>query len=697
MEKSQPDSDSSQLSFQETIEQLQQTLAATHQGWFDLNLDTGRAVVNEQYAMMLGYDPKTFVETLESWHKRLRTEDRSRVEAVFRDYAEGRRPDYRVEFLEQTHCGEWIWILSVGAIVARNPLGKPLRLVGTRIDITERKRAEAAKVISEARYGLLLENSMDAIIQASADGQLTSVNPAACTLFRATETEMLQLHSSDILDHTDARLEPMLAERSLTGRARGEVRMVRADGTHFEAEATTVLYQGHDGAMVTSMHLRDITDRHRYQAEIERLAYFDSLTGLPNRASLMRKLNDCHVTKNIGDKVDALFLLDLDQFKLINDTRGHAVGDAFLSAVASRIRDAVGTHDLVARFGGDEFVIHAPDIANETIHGIPTAIAIGQSVCYAVQQPIEIAGQVHVTTCSVGVTLFPKGEQQVNDLLREADTAMYHAKACGRNRVVMFEPKMHAELESRLQLERDLTAAIDRNELALYCQAQVDCRGNVVGSEMLLRWRHATQGYVPPDIFIPLAEESDLIFHIGTWVIEAACSIEVQMRRQDMSLPLSINISPKQFRHPDFVTHVKKTIAITKAHASQLIFEVTEGLLIEDVEEIVTRMNELKNIGVRFSIDDFGTGYSSLAYLKRLPLYELKIDKQFAQDVPTDADDVAIVHSIISMAKHLRLRVVAEGVETQEQADFLCAVGCDSLQGYLYARPVPIAEFLRWL
>lgn len=349
---------------------------------------------------------------------------------------------------------------------------------------------------------------------------------------------------------------------------------------------------------------------------------------------------------------------------------------------------------MVARFGGDEFVIHSPNIATELTYGFPTAIAIGQAVRYAVQQPIEVDGQVHVTTCSVGVTLFPKADQQVNDLLREADTAMYHARAAGRDQVVMFEPKMHVELEARLQLERDLDLASERDELALYCQAQVDCEGQIVGGEILLRWRHASKGYVSPNVFIPLAEESDLIFRIGAWVIEAACRVEVQVRQQGLALPLSLNISPKQFRHPDFVTHVKKSIISTRAHASQLIFEVTEGLLIENVEEVIARMNELKNIGIRFSIDDFGTGYSSLAYLKRLPLYELKIDKQFAQDVPTDADDVAIVHSILSVAKHLRLRVVAEGVETPEQSCFLCAAGCDILQGYLYAQPIPIDDFM---
>lgn len=694
MAKKQPTPDAKQLSFQETIERLQTSLAATHQGWFDLDLITGRAIVNEQYALMIGYEPRNFVESLQSWHARIRPEDLPRVESIFRDYAAGRRPDYRVEFRERTYCGEWIWILSVGAIVDRDHDGKPVRLVGTRLDITERKRAEAAKVISEARFGLLLENSMDAIIQATADGHLISANPAACTLFRATETALLQLHCDDIVDRTDPRIEPILSTRSRTGRARGEVRMVRADGTCFEAEATTALYQGHDGAMVTSLHLRDITERQRHQAEIESLAYVDSLTGLPNRIKLMQVLDAAHASKAVGSRVDALFLLDLDQFKLINDTRGHAVGDEFLKKVAARVREAVGNQDTVARFGGDEFVIHSSNIAAEITSGTFAAIGLGQAVCHAVQQPIEIAGQIYVATCSVGVTLFPKSEQQVNDLLREADIAMYHAKAAGRNQVAMFESKMHVELESRLQLEHDLSLAIEREELELHFQAQVDCVGEIVGGEILLRWQHAHRGHVPPDIFIPLAEESDLIFRIGAWVIEAACTIEVQMRQQGLALPLSINISPKQFRHPDFVMHVKKTISSTKAHGSQLIFEVTEGLLIEDVEEIVARMNELKKIGVRFSIDDFGTGYSSLSYLKRLPLYELKIDKQFAQDVPVDADDVAIVHSILSVAKHLGLRVVAEGVETQEQADFLCAAGCDTLQGYLYARPVPIAAFL---
>jgi EAL domain-containing protein (putative c-di-GMP-specific phosphodiesterase class I) len=319
---------------------------------------------------------------------------------------------------------------------------------------------------------------------------------------------------------------------------------------------------------------------------------------------------------------------------------------------------------------------------------------LAHEILLALQAPVEIDGQVYSETGSIGVTLFPKGTETANDLLREADTAMYRAKEAGRNRVVLFETAMHAELEFQLRLEHDLALALSRDGFQLHCQPQIGHAGDLVGAELLLRWTQAGRGEISPAIFIPLAEESDLIIRIGRWVIDAACNIEVRTRQQGLTIPLSINISPKQFKHPTFVSQVSDALVLTNACASRLIFEVTEGVLIEDMEQIVERMETLGALGIRFSIDDFGTGYSSLFYLKRLPLYELKVDRSFVEGLPTDADDVAIVQSVLSIAKHLQLRVVAEGVETREQADFLINSGCDCLQGYLFGKPVAVGQFL---
>jgi EAL domain-containing protein (putative c-di-GMP-specific phosphodiesterase class I) len=315
----------------------------------------------------------------------------------------------------------------------------------------------------------------------------------------------------------------------------------------------------------------------------------------------------------------------------------------------------------------------------------------------AVADRFEIEGQTYSSSASIGVSLLPKPGQSAHDLLREADTAMYRAKLAGRNRVAIFEATMRAELEQRLTLERDLAGALDRAELTMHLQLQVDSTGAPFGAELLARWRRADGSFVPPDLFIPVAEECGLIVPLGQWALRQACLISRQLAQAGYRLPLSVNVSPSQFRQPDFVAQVRAVLADTGAASSRLIFEVTEGLLIENLEATLARMHELAALGIRLSIDDFGTGYSSLAYLRRMPLYELKIDRSFIADTPGDANGTAIVQSILAMAGHLGLRTIAEGVETREQADFLAANGASAMQGYLFGRPMPLQELIALL
>jgi EAL domain-containing protein (putative c-di-GMP-specific phosphodiesterase class I) len=312
----------------------------------------------------------------------------------------------------------------------------------------------------------------------------------------------------------------------------------------------------------------------------------------------------------------------------------------------------------------------------------------------AFARPFEVDGQPYSSTASIGVTLLRGGSQSAHDLLREADTAMYRAKKSGRNHIAFFEQAMQVEVEFRLALEHDLGLALTRHEMRIVVQTQVDASGEPAGAELLLRWRHPERGNVSPTQFIPVAEECGQILPLGAWVLEQGCHALARLHEAGYRLPLSVNVSPRQYRQPGFVGQVKDVLAKTGAPPGQLIFEVTEGLLIDNLEEAIDRMNELAVLGIRFSVDDFGTGYSSLAYLKRLPLHELKIDKSFVQDMPHDSDDTAIVKMILSMARHLNLNVVAEGVETREQMDFLIANGCHVMQGYLYSRPEPIEEWL---
>lgn len=442
---------------------------------------------------------------------------------------------------------------------------------------------------------------------------------------------------------------------------------------------------------------RDITERRRSAEAIHQLAFFDVLTGLPNRRLLMERLNAMVAGVRSGRQRGALLYIDLDNFKHINDARGHATGDALLKHIATCLLQVADKTDTVARLGGDEFVILLESLDSDLTDAVQTALATADRVRRALTLPIDIDGQLYYSSGSIGVALSTRLEHTAHDLLREADTAMYYAKGAGRNGVALFESAMLAEAENMLMFERDLAIAIEQKELALHFQLQVDHAGIPIGAEVLLRWQRADGVLVPPDIFIPVAEATGLIVQLGAWVLYQSCMAWQELARAGHALPLSVNVSPRQFRQPNFVSEVLKVVRSTGVPPQQLIFEVTEGLLVENVDETVERMQQLAQIGIRFSIDDFGTGYSNLGYLRQMPLYELKIDKIFIRDMPQDLNSTAIVRSILAMARHLNLRVVAEGIETKEQAFFLKNNGRPYMQGYLFCRPMPLLDLLKRL
>ena len=450
-----------------------------------------------------------------------------------------------------------------------------------------------------------------------------------------------------------------------------------------------------DGSVLWHGFITDITERKQAEARTHRLAYFDTLTGLPNRQLLLDRIGQALAGAARQGRVSALMFLDLDNFKQINDGRGHSVGDRLLQELARRLSQSLRAEDTVARLGGDEFVVLTGPLADDAETGARHARVVADTVRALLARPIEIDGAVYSCTGSIGITLFPKGGDSVDDLLREADIAMYRAKESGRDRIAFFESAMQAEVEEQLQLEQDLQRAIAAGQIGVHLQPQFDARGQPVGGELLLRWTDPRRGPVSPARFIPLAEETGLILPLGELVLRRACEALARLRAAGNRQHLSVNVSPRQFRKDDFVDRVRALLHETGAPANGLILEVTEGLLIENWQATLARMQELVALGVRFSIDDFGTGYSSLGYLKKLPLYELKIDKSFVDDTPGDPSDTAIVQSILSVAQHLGLHVVAEGVETREQAAFLVAHGCQGLQGYLYARPMPLADWLQ--
>ncbi len=452
--------------------------------------------------------------------------------------------------------------------------------------------------------------------------------------------------------------------------------------------------QGPDGKITSLCGIStDITALRKSQEEVQRLAYYDALTNLPNRRMLLEQLEVAALAFRNAGHLAAVLFVDLDKFKNINDEKGHDVGDTVLCAVAHRLQAIAGQADMVARLGGDEFVLLLRDLGSARLLAQARALEVAEKVRAALGDTITVGEQAYFTGGSIGVALIDAPGKSPIDVLREADTAMYQSKENGRNRVALFRPDMLAHVAERAALLREMDHALQTDQFQLLVQPQFSRQGEVDGLELLMRWDHPSRGMIMPDKFISLIENSGPVMQIGDWVIRQACRLRARMSERGFEHPISVNISPVQLRHPEFNTRVRKILEETGTSPHELILELTESVLIEDVDDTARRMQALADIGLRFSIDDFGTGYSGLAYLHRLPLYELKIARNFIQELP-DQDSGTLIRLIIATARLLELRVVAEGVERREQADFLASVGCDSQQGYLHQYPVSMDAWL---
>ncbi|KXS32184.1 MAG: Diguanylate cyclase/phosphodiesterase with PAS/PAC sensor(S) [Candidatus Gallionella acididurans] len=430
--------------------------------------------------------------------------------------------------------------------------------------------------------------------------------------------------------------------------------------------------------------------------QIAYLAFYDQLTGLPNRRLLSDRLHQALVASERSGRKGALLFIDLDNFKSLIDTLGYDMADLMLKQTAQRLEACVRKSDSVAHIDGDEFVVMLEDLSAIPVIAAALAEAVGEKILASLSQPYQLdTHHEHHSTASVGVTLFNGGQLTTDELLKQADIAMFQAKKAGRNTLRFFDPQMQASITARFSLEGELRKALELQQFHLYYQVQVDSSHHPLGAEALIRWIHPLRGLVPPDKFIPLAEETGLILPIGHWVLETACA-QLKVWEQNAltrDLVLAVNVSARQFHQTDFVAQVQAVVQHHAINPRLLKLELTEGMLIENIEETIATMGALNEVGVKLSLDDFGTGYSSLQYLKRLPIDQLKIDQSFVRDITTDKDDMAIVHTIIAMAQSLDMQVIAEGVETKEQRQLLLNRGCIHYQGYLFGRPVPIEQF----
>ena len=547
---------------------------------------------------------------------------------------------------------------------------------------------------TDARFRALVQNSADIITIHDANGVTTFESPSASRILGHSPGQLIGRTPFESIHPRDVARAREAFELVLNGEdqpAPVEFRFRRADGSwiHLEAVGTNLLeYEGIGGIVLTS---RDVTQRRIAEERIQYLAHYDTLTDLPNRALMRDRLQVYLAQAQRWQYVVAVLFIDLDRFKLVNDTLGHAAGDRLLQEVARRLARSTREGDTVARLGGDEFMVIVPNLNHPQ-----GAATVAQKILHALVQPIPIDGQEVFASASIGVSLFPADAGTADDLIRNADTAMYSAKRMGRNNCQFYTADLNAQMQERLAIEHGLRLAEQRNELHLLYQPKIDLSSRgIIGVEALVRWHHPSLGLISPERFIPIAEETGLIVPIGEWVLRTACEKIRDWRDQGIELPVAVNLSARQFRQRNLAQTINGILSDTGVPPACLEIEITESDVMENAESAIATLDELKARGINISIDDFGTGYSSLSYLKRFPLDILKIDRSFVRDIAVDSDDAAIVEAIIALARSLDIKVVAEGVESESQVAFLNRSGCDFAQGFLFSPPVRADEIRR--
>jgi diguanylate cyclase (GGDEF)-like protein/PAS domain S-box-containing protein len=658
------------------------------------------AFVNDYAIESLGY---TRHELMRMTIFDLASEDRVDVcQSIFKEIcADSSRHTNEVRFVAKNGVE-----LSLELTSVKMPNG---RVYGSCRDITARKAARREITQINNRLNALIEAIPDGIVFKDGEGHWLVANEIAKKIFHLHDVAWQGKTGAELGDmQPEFRTEyaAVMAEDEQVWRA-GKMQVFEKplaieDGKpHLEVRKVPIYKEdrSRNGLVVIA---RDVTDqklieveREAASAQIHQLAFYDSLTGLPNRRLLMDRLLQACLASARSKKHGALMFIDLDHFKNLNVSQGHDIGDMLLLETAKRLSACVRDGDTVVRLGGDEFVVLLQNLSEHSEESASRAEAIAEKIRVAMTLPCVLDEHIYTTTMSIGIVLFLDHQDSIDQMFKHADIAMYQAKAAGRNAIRFYDPVMQAAQEERIKWEAELRFAVERNQLQLHYQVQIDSQYQAVGAEVLLRWVHPQHGMISPAFFIPTAEESGLIVSIGTWVLQTACAQlkSWQNNYATSKLSLAVNVSARQFRQADFVAEVRRILLQTGARPTLLKLELTESIVLENVEDAINKMHELKALGVSCSLDDFGTGYSSLQYLKRLPLDQIKIDQTFVRDIAIDHNDATIVKTIIVMAKAMGLHVIAEGVEMDAQLSFLELCGCESFQGYLFGKPIPLDQF----
>jgi diguanylate cyclase (GGDEF)-like protein/PAS domain S-box-containing protein len=654
--------------------------------------------VSEGCRRLTGYDAEDLILNRRvSYQALTHPEDRRRIREEIRA-ALGTSGRFDIEYRIIHASGEprWVWERGSGVFDAQ---GRLCAIEGIIQDITGRKKSTTALREAERRYYNLFENALEGIFRTTLKGHFLDANPALARIFGFdSPIDLLRSRTdltAELYVESGRRAEfisRIASEGSVSGfeseiyRKTGEVIWISENARAvFDDDGRLICFEG---------TVEDITERKLYQARIEQQAKYDTLTGLANRSLLNERLQQDIASAASSTTRLAVVFVDLDRFKFINDSLGHHVGDELLRAIAARLKANMHERDTVARLGGDEFVL--------LINGQrdPNEVAlILERMLDDISQPWSIPQGDFSFTCSMGVALYPDDGDTAETLLKHADSAMYRAKEKGRNNFQFFTAQLNALITERLDLENKLRRALERQQFELNYQPRVDMRsGELVGAEALIRWHVSEEETIAPSRFIPIAEETGLIAPIGKWVLRTACAQNKAWQVMGLRpFVVSVNVSARQFHQDDLVRTISDVLHETGLEPKYLEIELTESAVMHDAEQFVATLNELNDLGVQIAIDDFGTGYSSLSYLKRFPVDRLKVDRSFVQDIATDTDDAAIVRAIIALGHNLGLKVVAEGVETEQQLQFLRENHCDEMQGYLYGHPLNAAAFAETL
>jgi len=670
-------------------ERFELVVLATGDGVWDWDVLTDEVWYSERLKEMLGYQDDEMGNSFLDWKERLHPQDKQKTLNTIERHFQHKTEFYESMYRLRCKNGTWKWILGRGKALF-NMEGKPYRMLGFHTDMTKRKRIE-----EELRlYAKIFENSEEGITITDAHSHIISVNDAF--------TKITGYERNEVIGKTPAILssgrhhrdfyEKMWKSLIEKGSWEGEIYNRKKTGEIYPEWISIFTINDDEDKMIRYAAIfSNITPLKKALEKSDHLSHYDTLTQLPNLSLLHDRVDQALINAKKEGKKAALLYMDLDHFKNLNDSLGHNIGDRFLQEVASLLKDSIRPNDTLSRQGGDEFVVLLCDIDSEY-----EIIKITEEICTKMQETISIDEHKITSSFSIGIAVSPEDGTSFETLLQHADTAMYQAKKSGRNMFQFFKSEMNALAEKKYKMHMALNQAIEKNELSLHFQPQLDITSKrIFGAEALLRWTSSELGSVSPAEFIPIAEETGLIIPIGKWILEEACA-HAKAWKEDADMPelvISVNISVLQFKQPDFQKIVMKALQMHSLDAKYIELELTETLLIQDMEQNLQVLNALKECGVKFSIDDFGTGYSSLSYLKEIPASQLKIDQSFIKTLRQNKDDEAIVNSVISLGKHFGMQVIAEGVETQEDLDFLEGMQCHEAQGYHISRPLPAKAF----